>query len=150
MYRVLFVLLFTPALAWATLGEGPDSFEKDRVAMDGKVSTYDNKSALPAGVTVYQMEVGSITIREYADASGNIFAVSWHGITFPDLKPLLGKYHHDYEKKDRTIPRGRRYGRQPVKTPEITVTHGGHQPFLFGSAILNGKLPAGMTEADLL
>jgi hypothetical protein len=95
------------------------------------------------------MQVGGVTVKEFADASGHIFAITWRGTKYPKLNSLLGRFFAEYSKQEKTIPKGRRFPHHDIKTEDVTVSFAGHPPFLFGSAIWNGHLPAGVKEEDL-
>lgn len=151
MIRVLILMLLPLATlsAHASLGEGTDTFEKDRAALGGTVMPAASSSSLPSSIRVYQMQVGAVTIKEFADASGQIFAISWRGTKYPKLDSLLGRFYAEYAGKQKTTPKGRRFPHHDINTDNVTVSFAGHAPFLFGSAILNGHLPAGVNPGDL-
>ena len=43
-------------------------------------------------VRVHEISTARMTVREYVNADGTIFAVTWKGWSEPDLDQLLGPY----------------------------------------------------------
>lgn len=150
--RFMVVLFILPVLAWARLGEGPGSVEKDRKALkvEQVAKRVAHAKAAAGGSQVIEIAVNGTTIRQFVGADNIIFAVSWRGYNHPDLSTLLGNYHVEYAARLASEPKGRQFQRRPIATSEITVIRGGHQFDLRGVAYINGKLPEGMREADLL
>ena len=143
-------LLLAQPVCWATLGGDPASIEADRTHLNGESVVQAAAAKLPQGIQVVAMQVGAVTIKEFLNADKIVFAISWRGLTHPDLAPLLGELYSEYAAKMNATPTGRKYLRQPIKTSKITVSTGGHMRDLRGTAYLNGKLPAGVKVEDLL
>jgi hypothetical protein len=92
-----------------------------------------------------------MTVREYLNASGTVFAVTWNGGQQPDLKVLLGGHFSDYEKALGTSQRSA--GRQShfaVKGPDLVLERSGHMRSLHGRAYLPSLLPTGVTANAIL
>lgn len=149
-WLISYVLLAMPLAAVASLGQGPDSLEKDRNALHGEQSGTLAVQSAAAAFKSYEMQVGGTTIKELIGGDGLVFAITWRGLKYPNLESLLGEYYLEFAVKDAKRERGRKFLRQPIETEKIKVVYGGHFPALFGYAILNGKLPPGVREVDLL
>lgn len=150
LHLFTYVLLFTPFWALASLGQGPDSLEKDRVALQGESRRSLAVQSADANYKSYEMQVGGTTVRELWGSDGKVFAITWRGLKYPNLESLLGEYYLEFAVQDARKERGRKVLRQPIVTDKIRVVYGGHFPVLFGYAILIGKLPPGVREVDLL
>jgi hypothetical protein len=46
------------------------------------------------GYVVWETAENDVAVKFYVDAKNTIFAVSWSGVTLPDLGSLLGQYAH--------------------------------------------------------
>lgn len=133
-------LLAAAAPAGATLGEPLTSVASTRQAL----RAVSIKTAQRAGYRMNESTLASGTVvREYTDASGLVFAVSWQGPFQPNLKVLLGSY----------FPRLAAAGRQPhpdhrrlaVREPQLVIESGGRQRAFRGLAYLPDKTPAGFS-----
>ena len=146
----LCLCILLPHLAHAALGENVSSVEHDRQSLHALAVPGNSVLSKSLLFSVFVMQVNGETIKEFADASGMVFAISWHGDVHPPLEPLLGRYFPYFAVQDALTPRGRRYPIMPIRTQGITVQRGGHLYDFRGLAILNSKLPSGVTEDDLL
>ena len=147
---LIILFLVTPLTAFASLGQGPDSLEKDRVALHGERGGNLSLQSAGAAYKSYEMQVGGTTVKELIGSDGTVFAITWRGLKYPSLESLLGEYYLEFAAEDARRAKGRQFARQPIVTNQIKVVYGGHFPALFGYAILNGKLPPGVREVDLL
>lgn len=81
-----------PNLSVATLGEGAASITNDNNALAARVS-----QVVPQSLSnnKYQTSIiktsNNITLKEFL-ANGKVFAITWNGPVYPDLKQLLGTY----------------------------------------------------------
>ncbi|MDE2604663.1 MAG: DUF2844 domain-containing protein [Burkholderiales bacterium] len=130
------LLAFASNLAFAALDAAPsdlgDSGGQRTAATTASGAAYtDIRHALPSGTVVH----------EYADASGQVFAVSWAGPFKPDLKLLLGR-HFDRLATGAAAQRGER-SRLDVETGTLVIQSGGHMGAFEGRAWLPARLPAG-------
>lgn len=101
-------LLLGASPSHATLGQGEDSIEtvrrSARIAQNArKPSTRGGSGA--ASYTVHEMVSRGATIREYVNASGKVFAVTWHGYRSPKLQTLIGGYEPELRRLDRDYER---------------------------------------------
>ncbi len=133
--------------AEATLGEQATSVSRDRAALaavDRGTST-----STSARYTVHALTSGATTVREYANASGVVFAVAWNGFTHPDLDQLLGSYTAEY--RTATTSAGRPHGRRArrVTTARLVVHVWGHMRSLHGLAYDPQLIPAEVTTDEI-
>ena len=138
------------ALAWLTLGlTGPcqaglgadlASVQADRQAWGASARQQPRGLAtlhiqtLPEGVTVHQ----------YVDASGAVFAVAWSGPVLPDFARLLGAHHAAYADAARLHRRS-----ISLQGAQLVIESGGMMRAFSGRAYLPGRLPPGLTAQDI-
>jgi hypothetical protein len=137
--------LLSSRIALATLGGDVSSVESDRIHMKAAAVT----STASALYTVHEMQTpDGTTIREFANASGTVFAVTWKGPFPPDLRQTLGSYFQKYQ----TAPRAKRSGHShdSVEQPDLVVHSGGHLRAFVGSAYVPQLVPAGVSIDQLL
>ena len=135
----VFVSLSMSAAAHAALGRSEASIETDRTSLNAT-----HTRTLTSKFTAHQLVGQMNTVTEYADSSGFVFAVTWHGIVKPDLTTLLGSYFQEYNDSDSL--RSRMFTRQPIRiqTGNLIVTKEGHMRDVRGRAYLPSRLPAGV------
>lgn len=122
--------------SWAALGGVPTSFQAQR-------NLPMSSTLLPgaAGYTVVRHELDSGTqVREYVDASGKVFAVSWSGPFLPDLKELLGAH---FEAMQAQANRGDSISRLTRQGKEVVIVSTGRMGAFEGRAWLPAMLPSG-------
>ena len=139
------ICLLASQAALATLGENVSTVESDRARMKAAAVT-TTESGL---YTVHQLQTPSgTTVREFANADGTVFAVTWTGPFPPDLRQTLGSYFQKYQ----TAPRARRYGHSHdvVEQPDLVVNSSGHLRAFAGSAYVPQLVPAGVSIDQLL
>lgn len=125
------LLAFFVSASWAALGGHPEQYGAK--AARHKVQ---GKTTAGTGYTVNQttLERGTV-VRECADASDTVFAVSWSGPVVPDLKRLLGPFSIHLTPTPDGQPHGDRQ--------DVVIRRGGHMGSFQGVAWLPEKLPAG-------
>ncbi|HXX33005.1 MAG TPA: DUF2844 domain-containing protein [Thermodesulfobacteriota bacterium] len=135
--------------ARATLGEPVDSVESDRKMLSAAKVTSKPLSAAHANYTVYQLEYGGTSVREYASSSGVVFGIAWNGLVHPDLTPLLGTYASEYQ--EALAQTARRYGERhlEVKAAHVIVQKWGHMRNLQGRAYAPALIPAGVSIHEI-
>ena len=91
-----------------------------------------------------------ISVSEYLNSDGIVFAVSWNGPVPPDLQQLLGAHFSTYTAALATVahPWIRRSLR--VESSGLVVELGGHLRAYAGRAYLADLIPAGVTAAEFL
>jgi hypothetical protein len=102
------------------------------------------------GLTQHTLTTGDGTVvKEFVNASGQVFAVSWQGPWRPDLSRLLGAYYKDYLSQGAS-PQGTRT-RQAIglTRSDLVIRTGGHPSAFWGQAYLPSGLPAGVNPSEL-
>jgi hypothetical protein len=132
-----------PQPARAALGGSADSIESDRVTMKGLTRP------VPAGsVQKQELQLPSGTVvTEYLTGNGQVYAVSWHGPTLPNLRQILGNYYANYQAAARQPVVRHRLVR--VTGPDIVIESSGKMRAFTGRAWVPGLLPSGVTTADI-
>jgi hypothetical protein len=126
----------------ATLGGTASTVQDDRVRMQGAL-----RQVVRSGpFTLHEMQSASgIVVREYVSDAGTVFAVTWEGATFPDMRQLLGPYFDRYQAEaDRLVRARRGHGPLTVDLGDVVVQTAGHNRSLMGRAYLPGSLPQGV------
>jgi len=101
-----------------------------------------------AAYTVNTLQTpAGITIREYLDNGGTVFAVIWRGPVMPDLQQVLGQYFSQYvaEAKSRHDQRSH----LSIRHTGLVLHAGGHLRAFFGTAYVPTLLPAGLSPDAL-
>lgn len=133
-------VLFTSG-SWAALGGAPASFEAQK-----NVPMSSTLSPGAAGYTVVRHDLDSGTqVREYVDASGKVFAVSWSGPFLPDLKELLGAH---FEAMQGPANRGDSISRLTRQGQGVVVVSTGRLGAFEGRAWLPALLPSGFNASE--
>ena len=144
-HRVLFALL--ALIAWlcatpcrAALGGNQASVASEQQAWGATVST----SALP-GAALYRLTLDNgVTVREYVDSAGTVFAIGWEGPVLPDFRRLLATYFASYQLAVRSQQHG-----VSLNTPELVLESGGRMRAFMGRAYLPAKVPASISVNDI-
>ncbi len=138
------VVTLVPASALAELGGTVQSVEQDRVKMRASIAVRQANR-----YRIYEMTSDSgVTVREFADPGGNIFAVAWQGAFHPDYQQLLGAY---FDRLQRATTQRRRQRRAPlnIQTPDFVFQSFGHVRALAGRAYIPRMLPAGVGVEEI-
>ena len=99
--------------------------------------------------SVHQViEPSGLTIAEYADTMGVVFAVSWSGSFRPNLRRLMGAHYEPYVAAARGR-RAQRGGVSRIELPGLVVVIGGNQRASFGKLYLTGSFPGPLRPEDL-
>jgi hypothetical protein len=131
----------TPA-AQAVLGGNVDTVQADTMRLRG-----ERRLSTSVGYTVHEILVadGSV-VREYANAQGTVFMVTWNMRYKPRLADLLGAFDAEYRlaathaleqpgvRKQISLERG-----------DLVVQQSAHLQNYRGRAWLRSKLPAGFS-----
>jgi Protein of unknown function (DUF2844) len=147
MKSLVLVFAFWVPAAFAALGNDIATMEKDRATLNGQQTAVQANSSY----SVYEMVSHGTTIRQYADSSGKVFAVTWKGIVEPDLSVLFGNYYAEYQQKMAARPR--QPGNRRVvslNTSAIAVNKWGHMRAQQGRAYVVSLLPSGVKAEELL
>lgn len=129
-------------ISWSALG-GPSS----SIETDSKTFTVMKHAAVKNNnYTIHELTYDAGIIKEYVSLDNIVFAVSWQGVSYPDLSQLLGTYLNEYQtmsQQKRRI-RGNRHSSQLV-SGDLIVEKWGHMRNHQGRAYVPSLLPAGMT-----
>jgi hypothetical protein len=120
----------------------------EAVAPDAAQFHAQARVSIRPAFTVHEFTTPTGTvIREFAAASGEVFAVSWRGPFKPDLRALLGDHYARYASAPRTA--GSTRSRLMIDQPDLVVHSGGHMRYYSGLAYLPQQLPAGVSAGQL-
>lgn len=137
-------LLCYSVAAAAELGGHSSAITSEQLRIKATLRRQDIADpARPASInySVYELtsEIGT-RIREYADASGIVFAVTWQGPAKPNLDMLLGRHFQAFIAAPSQPGTGPKY----LKRPDLVVFSGGHPRAFVGRAYLPALIPAGV------
>jgi hypothetical protein len=113
-----------------------------RTAVPG--SSVSTLAAAAPSYSVHQMTVHGNTIKEYVSSDGVVFAVTWRGMTVPDLSVLMASYYNEYSVQETQRKRVKGQRSYDVRTAALLVHRGGNQRDLRGKAIVSQLVPAGI------
>jgi hypothetical protein len=134
------MVLLGAAPIWAALGKPVSSVADDQKRLGGEVRTLSTA----AGLAVHEISTADGTVvREYVSQAGEVFGVSWRGMTRPNLVDLLGDHYPAFRDAPRTP--GHRRGALVVRTEHLVVEMGGHMRDFHGRAYLPDRLPASVS-----
>lgn len=88
-----------------------------------------------------------VTVTEYANAQGTVFALTWKGPFKPDLQQLLGSYFAPYLKAANA--QTQQLNLSMVKTGDIVVNVAGRMRGFVGVAWVPTLVPAGFDPSKL-
>jgi hypothetical protein len=88
-------------------------------------------------------------VREYLNANGVVFAVSWSGPVLPDLQQLLGTHFGEYATALAALNHPGQHRSVRVVSSGLIVESGGHLRAYAGRAYLPALIPAGLSAAEL-
>jgi len=147
---VLTLLLAYADASQAALGGAPSEFTPaSGTARSLSQASSSVEAASPANFTIQATTLeGGTTVREYINASGIVFAVSWSGPFKPDLKKLLDGYFDAMVAESAKSPRAG-HSQLRVNRPDLIIISGGHMRAFEGKAYLPAAFPAGFSAADI-
>ncbi len=126
--------------AWAALGGDAASVLADQQAMAASAST-----SYLAGTTLHTQTLpNGVTVRQYVDAAGHVFALGWEGPVPPDLQRLLGTHFAAYQEAMRQQRRG-----VQLHSATLVLESGGMMRAFFGRAYLPGQVPAALDAQSI-
>jgi hypothetical protein len=143
---VLLAMAFASLPMQAELGGNATSIENDRAYLQGSRRVIATES-----YTVHEIQAASGTVvREYISPAGAVFAVTWQGPWFPDMRQLLGSLFETYRVAAQSQS-AVHMARRPVtiKQPGLVVQVGGHVRAFSGRAYVPDMVPSGVRVEDL-
>jgi hypothetical protein len=141
VHRALAVALgvLCAGASWAGLGAGPANLGP--VVAESRA---DVMSSVGARYTDVQRDLDSgVTVHEYLDANGQVFAVSWSGPYMPNLKEILGTHFSELT-AEAAQRKGSDRSRLTVNRSDVVIVSSGHMGAFEGRAWLPSRLPAGL------
>jgi len=128
---------------FAALGEDATSVDTDIAKMKGQ-----SRATAVAGYTVKEIALPSgTTVREYVSAEGKVFAVTWNGMSQPDLQQTLGTYFEQYESAAAAPHDGHHH--LSINQDNFVLVTGGHMRAWHGKAYVPALVPPGFSVDDL-
>ena len=128
--------------ARAVLGQSAASIEADRVQVRATVRQVSH-----AAFTVHELATGpSGIVREYVSPAGQVFAVTWHGPTMPNLQQIMGAHFNTLAAAPR---RAGSRSHLAVQSNNLVFESSGHVRAFHGRAYLADAIPAGVTLNDI-
>jgi hypothetical protein len=138
---LLAVMTATPALA--ALGGGVDSVQSDLVRMKGAVRVTPG-----TGYTVHEITTSyGTTLREFTGADGKVFALTWSGPVYPDLRQVLGSYYAQFAQALSTTRSTHRH--VDIEQPGLVVQNSGRVRAFAGRAWVPTMLPENFSVDDI-
>jgi hypothetical protein len=157
--NALFLTLFglVLALSYATAAHAGLGRPLSDAAQDGKpvaqVQRFSAQAAVgtTAGSAVVNAQTvqtpQGVTVTEYANAAGVVFAVTWKGPFKPDLQQLLGSYFSPYVDAAKT--QTQQLNLSLVTGSDIVVHSAGRMRGFLGVAWVPTLVPAGFDPSRL-
>ena len=122
-------------------------------AKDAKLSVSSSSMAQKTGVvdkfSTYEYEQNGNTVKEFSSADGTVFAVSWRGISKPDLNALFGSYLTEYQEAFESAPK--QFGAKNVslKTSTMVIRRGARMRDQRGFVFIPSLVPEGVDVEQL-
>ena len=144
---MFFVTLLQGALAYAALGGAPSDFGGTPVRAARSLAAAGSGSTAVYTVSQSTLDSGTI-VREYTDAAGKVFAVSWTGPTLPDLRTLLGdKFTALTDAAGKRTHAG--HSQLATSQSDVVIVSNGHMRSFTGHAWIPSALPAGFDTTSI-
>jgi hypothetical protein len=132
--------------AQAVLGAGADTIQADQIRLRGVTS---QRKAWQMTTHEISLSDGS-SIKEYVNASGLVFAVSWHTRLKPQLHALLGsQYGAAVATPTAASGVSSMKRQQTTRQPDLVLRQGGRMNAFSGLAYIPTLVPNGV-NADAL
>jgi hypothetical protein len=126
--------------AWARLGGDGASVQADQQAWAAS-----GTSAMLGDATLYTQSLpNGLTLRQYVDAAGWVFAIAWSGPVLPDFERLLGSAYPRYSEAMRAQRRG-----VSLHDPDLVIESSGMMRSFSGRAYLPQRLPPIVAAQDI-
>ena len=144
-------MLLAPACAQAELGGGMSGVQAD----SARIGTHMASVALSNYSRHEITRANGGIVREFTNAKGQVFAVTWSGPGKPDLRTLLGRHFATLQASGQassdTIGRTMHSLRRPaqVNQPDLQIQTGGHMGWFHGVAFIPSLAPSGYSPSDL-
>ncbi|MFZ6749634.1 DUF2844 domain-containing protein [Undibacterium sp. Ren11W] len=134
--------------AKAELGAAPSAFN-NKADVRKSQSLSSSVAVAPKNYRILESVLTTgTTVREYIDANGIVFAVSWNGPFLPDLQNLLGKHFDTMRTEAARVPRAG-YSQLQIIRPEVSIYSGGHMRAFIGRAWIVSEFPSDFKQEDI-
>jgi hypothetical protein len=146
LYFLMTIFLFLSASAHAGLGEKVSVIAKDQ----NRLHLQKHEEQSFAHFTVHQISTPAMTIKEYANAEGLVFALTWKGHRAPDLNALLGPYQQECVTAAQTTPRHpglHRFG--VLRSKNVIIERVSRLRSARGRAMVPALIPAGVNLNEI-
>lgn len=145
MLLVLLGIAFRSAQCFAVLGGDVSSVEQDSIQINASSHVTQKQN-----YTIHELRSpAGVVIREYAAASGKVFAIAWQGPSLPDMKQLLGTYFEEFQKAAQAQNRHGGHGPLIIQEPSLVVEVGGHMRSFVGRAYLPDQVPSDVPNEEI-
>lgn len=143
---LLLIMQFSPA--YAALGSTPSTLGATKSAIKARsLAATTSTSATTYSISESTLDSGTV-VREYANNTGIVFALSWSGPQLPDLRTLLGSHFSTMTAAAAKRPKAGN-SQLSIDLPGVVIESGGHMRAYAGRAWIPASLPAGFSAADI-
>jgi hypothetical protein len=126
----------------ATAGLGG---HQDALVIDGpNTVSVSSTTQLPGASLHTQRLADGVTLRQYVNPAGQVFAVGWEGPVLPDFHRLLGEHFQRYSDALRQQSR-----HVHIQSSDLVLEAGGMMRAFSGYAYLPSQLPPTLSGADI-
>lgn len=150
--KLVSILLATLALAQAADAQAELGGQMSSVATDSGRMHAKLASVARGGYARHELtRANDGIVREFTNANGQVFAVTWSGPGKPDLRSLLGSYFTTFQANSELIARAAHSFRRPpqVDQPDLQIQAGGHMGWFNGVAFVPSLAPPGFDTSGL-
>jgi len=141
---VMWIAFLVAQSSYAGLGRSESSVEEDRLSVHGAVTVQVRE-----GYQVHEIVASGRTIKEFALPDGTIFAISWRGVSQPDLSQFLGGYFDEFRAAEAKGEKDHGRKRKTIQSQHIAVEKFGHMRDVRGRAYISSLMPAGLKPQDI-
>lgn len=138
------LMLAAPVLSKAKLG-GPANLKAKIIS---SVHT-SQKTGDAEKYSTYEYEENGNAVKEYSSSEGVVFAVSWQGISKPDLSALFGSYYKEYNEAFLKAPKQYGVKTLSMKTQQMVIRRGGRMRDQRGFVYVPSLVPHGVDVESL-
>lgn len=132
--------------ARASLGGDASSVVFDAAQLNGALQ---QPTPNGSGMALLISVDNGISVHEYLDSTGFVFAVEWSGPALPNLNVLLGNYFSPYSAGLAALAMPGRQRAVRIVSADLVVRTAGHLRAYRGVAYLSDRIPVGVTLGDL-
>ncbi|OIQ80828.1 hypothetical protein GALL_374140 [mine drainage metagenome] len=151
---VLLVSAWASHVALAALGQPASSVLQDGTMLSRTNATVlkqtrstDAQAGHELATTAEILTPEGVTVTEYINGKGVVFAIAWHGPVKPNLQRLLGQYFQDYIRAA-TAKSGSLSAANTTGTDIVVNSAGAMQAFL-GMAYVPSLMPSGFSITQI-